>query len=684
MGVPAATAATHSQHSVSSPAASHSAASNHHSRLQERSRILHSHPAGTVPGTSRVRFDLVLALKHPVAARSFAMSVSTPGSRNFHHFLTLRQWEAKYGPKASSIRTARKWLARHGFKVGHLPRTHLVLPASGSAARVEKVFSTELGLYRVNGHVVRLTKNPMRIPAGIRGRVSGIAGVNENVATAALAQTPAAANAARPSDSEPPPPAGFRNPQPCSAYWNQKKDTADSASLISPYQTKRYDICGYTPDQLRSAYNVAPSVNDGVNGRGVTIGIVDAYDSPTLLSDAQKYQQMNDPSHVLPGSRFANVNPGNVTNLSLCDASGWYAEQSLDVESSHAMAPGANILYVGATSCLDSDLLTALQTAVANADVVSDSWGDTLGDILEDPATRNAYDNTFAVADATGVSVLFSTGDFGDNFADFGIDAPDYPAASPFITAVGGTSLEVGSTGARQGEVGWSTAKQVLCANQPTTNCGGATSPSGSLLWNSGGGGGTSFTYLQPKYQKGIVPTALAQRNSALFGPQNLRVIPDISMDADAQTGMLIGLTQTFPDGVYYGQFKEGGTSLASPLTAGLVADTDQASGSPLGFLNPLLYKADTQTPGAFRDIKPPVTPLAADTVRVDYSNTVDASNGYTVSLRVLDYEGPETYCDGTGNCATRPVTLTTTKGYDSLTGIGSAGNDFIADLSKF
>jgi hypothetical protein len=78
------------------------------------------------------------------------------------------------------------------------------------------------------------------------------------------------------------------------------------------------------------------------------------------------------------------------------------------------------------------------------------------------------------------------------------------------------------------------------------------------------------------------------------------------------------------------------------------------------------------------------VTPLAADTVRVDYSNTVDASNGYTVSLRVLDYEGPETYCDGTGNCATRPVTLTTTKGYDSLTGIGSAGNDFIADLSKF
>ena len=101
---------------------------------------------------------------------------------------------------------------------------------------------------------------------------------------------------------------------------------------------------------------------------------------------------------------------------------------------------------------------------------------------------------------------------------------------------------------AAQAEYGWSTAKQVLCAS-PTRNCGSATTPAGPLAWQAGGGGGTSYTYTQPSYQAGVVPAALALRNEALFGPVPLRVEPDISMDADAQSGMLIGLTQTFPNG---------------------------------------------------------------------------------------------------------------------------------------
>ena len=73
--------------------------------------------------------------------------------------------------------------------------------------------------------------------------------------------------------------------------------------------------------------------------------------------------------------------------------------------------------------------------------------------------------------------------------------------------------------------------------------------PAGAIAFQAGGGVGTSYTYLQPSYQAGVVPAALALRNENLFGPQPLRVIPDISMDADASTGMLIGLTQTFPNG---------------------------------------------------------------------------------------------------------------------------------------
>ena len=200
------------------------------------------------------------------------------------------------------------------------------------------------------------------------------------------------------------------------------------------------------------------------------------------------------------------------------------------------MAPGANIQFVGAQDCQDSSLLAALQTAITSgASVVSDSWGDTLGDLFTDAATKAAFDNTFMLAASTGVSVLFSSGDDGDNFADFGLAVPDYPPSSPFVTAVGGTSLEVGARNNRLAEYGWSTAKQVLCTPASTTNCGSATTPVGKLAWQVGGGGGTSYYYTEPYYQAPVVPSALALRNEALFGPVPLRVVPDISMDADAQ-----------------------------------------------------------------------------------------------------------------------------------------------------
>jgi subtilase family serine protease len=150
-------------------------------------------------------------------------------------------------------------------------------------------------------------------------------------------------------------------------------------------------------------------------------------------------------------------------------------------------------------------------------------------------------------------------------------------------------------------------------------------------------------------------------------------------MDADASTGMLIGLTQTFPDGsVRYSQFKEGGTSLASPLLAGVVADADQAAGGSIGFLNPTLYAVAVSHPSAFNDIVPAANPNATAVIRVDFLNTVNKDSGYVVSLRAIDYQGTETYCDGTGNCASRLVTVNTAPGFDGMTGIGTVSSKFI------
>jgi subtilase family serine protease len=646
-----------------------------------------AHPSGAVSAKSTVSFDLSLKLRNAAGAEAFVRAVSSPGSKSFHHYLTDAQWLARYGPTKKAASAAESWLKHEGFTGIKVGRERLLVSARGSAAKVEKAFGVKLAMYTVRGHRVRLASGAMSLPASLAGSVSGTVGINQFVATTSLTQNlaaPASKAAAKPAQ-EPAPPAGFRNPTPCSSYWGQKIDTSDSTSLYAPYTGPLpYDICGYKPSQLRGAYQLAGSIAGGDNGSGVALAIVDAYDSPTPLSDAQEYFKLNDPSNPLKSSQFVNVEPSTVDDQSLCGGSGWYPEQALDVESSHSMAPGATIEFVGATDCLDSSLLTALQTAVTSgASVVSDSWGDTLGDLFTDDTTKTAYDDTFMLADATGVSVLFSSGDDGDNFADFGLDAPDYPASSPFITAVGGTTLEIGKSDNRQAEYGWVTAKQVLCEPASAKTCGSATTPTGSLAFQAGGGGGTSFYYAEPYYQDAVVPSALALRNVNVTG-EPARVLPDISMDADAQSGLLIGLTQTFPNGTYYSQFKEGGTSLASPLLAGVIADVDQKAGTALGFLNPVLYKADASSPSAFNDILAPSDPDATAVIRVDYANEVDATDGYIVSLRAIGYAGPETYCDGTGNCATRPYTLTATPGFDSLTGIGSVGAGFIRVLSKF
>ena len=119
-------------------------------------------------------------------------------------------------------------------------------------------------------------------------------------------------------------------------------------------------------------------------------------------------------------------------------------------------------------------------------------------------------------------------------------------------------------------------------------------------------------------------------------------------------------------------------------MLAGVIADTDQVAGGSIGFANPTLYAVDASHPAAYNDILPTKSAAhSADVIRVDYANTVNAGSGFVVSLRVIDYEGLETYCDATGNCASRLVTLNAAKGFDGITGIGSVGAQFLARVAK-
>jgi subtilase family serine protease len=161
-----------------------------------------------------------------------------------------------------------------------------------------------------------------------------------------------------------------------------------------------------------------------------------------------------------------------------------------------------------------------------------------------------------------------------------------------------------------------------------------------------------------------------------------MRVEPDISLDADPATGFLIGLTEAFSNGTNeYGTTRYGGTSLASPILAGIVADADQAGGASAGFLNPTIYHLSQVRPNAIATV-----PVAQDQVqfRNDYVDEVlGAGPGVAHAVRIIGASIEESYCDGTGNCASRPDTQSAGPGYNSLTGLGTLGPNFVVDLGK-
>lgn len=645
------------------------------------------HPMGAVAKSAQVEFELILKLPDAAGAQSLVQSISSPGSANYRHYLTAAQWEARFSPSASDVNSARQWLVSEGFKVGATSKDRITISASGTAAQVESAFGTGLENYQVNGHTVRLATSEMSVPASLAGSVVGALGVNQNIATPADASDSAASTvpslpSASPSQ-DPPAPAAFITAPPCASYYGAKTTTVTPAFGHGYSRTVPDEVCGYQPAQLRSAY----SVGSATTGKGVTVAIIDAYDSSTIASDATKYFNATDPGNPFANANFSQLDATPFDDEAECDASGWLDEQAIDVEAVHSMAPDANILYVGAQDCTDPGLLNAEQNVIDNglANVVTNSWGDTGGDLLDDVATRTAFDDLFMLADSSGMTIQFSSGDDGDNFDLLGLSAADYPASSPFVTAVGGTTLKIGASGQRTGELGWSTGRSFKC----TANVeGGIAGCSASTLntWlpvslDGESGGFTSYSYTEPSYQVPVVPSSLALRNEPLIGPTPARVVPDIALDADPATGFLIGLHETFPNGTdMYAQTRYGGTSLASPLLAGVIADADQAAGVPVGFINPAIYRLDAVS-GAIYDIVPGGKQAQ---YRVDQASAyVPGATGYIEQFREITYEGVITYCDETGNCASRPNTLTTAPGYNSMTGLGSPGPDFIADLSS-
>ncbi len=603
---------------------------------------------GDAPDGDRVGFRVYLGWREPAGLTALAGAVSTPGSARYRQFLTPQQFRARFAPSRTDVSAVQKWLRNNGFTVDYTPLNGHYVAAEGTVAQAETAFGARIGRYQHGDLVLHAPESALSVPTTLTA-VTAVVGLDDSAALV--------------SHSAPPSPA-FANGRPCSAYWAEKRPATapalDGTAIRGDYP---WAPCGYTPAQLRSAYGVT----GGPDGSGQTVAVIDAYASPTILADVSEYSTR----HGLPtfhnGQFQQVVAPGtfrrpvsgarNPVTGPVQDPQGWYGEETLDVEAVHTIAPGANLVYVGAPNNYQ-DLDAALNHVVDQhlASIVTNSYGFSTEALP--PGYIQPYLDTMLQAVATGIGVYFSSGDNGDetggNPANAATATPDWPASSPWVTAVGGTSLAVGATGGYLFETGWQTGRSALVD--------GAWSPAYPGAYLYGSGGGTSRLFAQPVYQAGVVPTALATAHSATPA----RVVPDIAALGDPTTGMLVGQTQTYPDGsVAYGEYRIGGTSLSSPLLAGFMALVQQRAGHDLGFANPLIYaKAGT---AAYHDVTGPVTGLGA--VRSDYVNGIDAADGYRYTLRSLSFDDK--------------LTIHTRPGYDAVTGVGTPnGGTFLTALA--
>jgi subtilase family serine protease len=354
---------------------------------------------------------------------------------------------------------------------------------------------------------------------------------------------------------------------------------------VRPFDLSAGLYC-YDPFTIRAAYGVQTLINNGANGAGQTIVILDAFGSPTIASDLADFDALF--GIPAPPSFAVVTMPGtpafDPTNK---DMVGWTEEIALDVQWSHAMAPGANIVLVAAASDSDADLIAAFNFVVDNklGNVISMSFGES-EIVLANPDgldTIAAWTAAFKKARQHHITVFASSGDQGVDTQSFDTPSVSWPASSPLVTSVGGTNLRFGTA--------------TNASPSPALN---STTPAGSYqfeqVWDDpfdnnniaadtfgAGGGGMSFLITEPHFQRNNVPDAV---NTTLHGN---RGVPDVAYNAGVAGGVLVHVGTLAPGATSF--FLFGGTSAGSPQWAGIIADINSVLKRPVGFINKWLYQ---------------------------------------------------------------------------------------------
>lgn len=478
-----------------------------------------------------LRFNMTAAQE--AALTQLLQDQQNPASSRYHQWLTPEQYGEQFGLAQADLDTVSAWLQSKGLTVNEVARSKTFITFSGPVSAIERAFQTSIHSLKSGDETNFANTTDPVLPASLQGVVTGITGMNN-----------------------------FR---------------------LKPHVRPLYtsSISGnhfIAPGDLYTIYNMNSLLSSSNNGSGVTIAVMGQ--TEISLTQAATFRSVSGLSVNTPTVKLYGTTPGTV--------SGDLAEAMLDVEWSGAAAPGASILYVYSQDVVGTSLTQAINNNLAPIITISyglceSGWGQSY---------LNSYNALFRQANAQGQTIVGPTGDSGATDCDSNSSstvvtqassglAIDFPASSPYVTAVGGTMFNEGST---------TGATQYWSASNGTTQ-GSALSYIPEAVWNeystsnglAGGGGGRSKYFSKPTWQVGTgVPSDYA------------RDIPDLSLNAAAShDGYLYCLTTYCVNGYRDASNNlavVGGTSVSTPIFAGVLALIEQKTGSRIGNANPTIY----------------------------------------------------------------------------------------------
>ena len=492
---------------------------------------------GSLAGTTRVPVTITLQPPDPAALQSYATAVSTPGSSDYRHFLTVAAFRARFAPTDAQIAAVRSALSSEGLTPSPVSANGLVITLSGTATQLSSAFSTSFDQVKLaDGRSAYTNTSPPAVPSSIASTIQSITGLNSLTV---------------------PHPLGLgRGPE-----SGRDRAGAERADVVTggpqPCAAGRALSDSYTADELASGYGFSRLYGQNDLGAGETIGLLEL--EPYARSDVLGYESCYGISSSVTNIPVDGFDP---TATALGEANG-------DIEDVIGIAPQASVLDYQAPNTV-SALLDVLARMVSDdrADVLSTSWG--ICEVGLSPDFAAAENSELEEAAIQGQSFFAATGDGGSaacSPTDTGLSVDD-PGGQPFITAVGGTQLS--ALGPPPTETTWN---------------------NGAMMASTGG---ISRWAAMPPYQLGAAPALNVINGDSSGAPCAAptggfcRETPDVSASSSMYGGY------DFYFGGRWGNWY--GTSFAAPLWAAFVAlakasPTCAAAGVDLGFVNPLLYQ---------------------------------------------------------------------------------------------